>query len=99
VVATLRDSGLSEFAVPGGVLVAVVVIAAGLGVVASIRPSRRAARLDVLQAIATERGEAGTPTLAPVGSGTSRPPPRDVRVIPRRRPPSAGRRAGDSPAR
>jgi putative ABC transport system permease protein len=54
VLASLRSSGLSEFAVPVGVLVAVVVIAAALGVVASIRPSRRAAKLDVLSAIATE---------------------------------------------
>lgn len=53
-VAALDDFGLSTFEVPVGPLAVVVIAAAVLGVVASIRPARRAARLDVLDAIATE---------------------------------------------
>jgi len=51
---TLRDEGLTSFSVP---IIALVVIAAiGVlgGVIAALRPSWRAARLDVLRAIATE---------------------------------------------
>jgi putative ABC transport system permease protein len=54
IVQALGDFGLTRFAVPVGTMVVVVVIAALLGVLASVRPARRAARLDVLQAIATE---------------------------------------------
>ncbi len=39
---------------PFGLLVTVLVVGIGAGLVAAIRPARRAARLDVLQAIATE---------------------------------------------
>jgi len=45
---------VSRFAAPGGQLVAVLVIGALAGVLAGWRPARRAARLDVLEAIATE---------------------------------------------
>ncbi|MDH4144484.1 MAG: FtsX-like permease family protein, partial [Acidimicrobiia bacterium] len=48
----LRDQGLESFSVPVPSLVVIVAIAAALGVAASIRPARRAARLDVLGAIA-----------------------------------------------
>jgi putative ABC transport system permease protein len=45
---------LGAFAIPGGQLVIVLVAAAVVGVVAGLRPARRAARLNVLAAIATE---------------------------------------------
>jgi putative ABC transport system permease protein len=50
----LEGYGLKVFTVPFGSMVVVVLVAAALAVMASIRPARRAARLDVLQAIATE---------------------------------------------
>jgi putative ABC transport system permease protein len=53
-VQALEGFGLTKFAVPVGTMVVVVVAAALLGVLASIRPARRAAKLDLLQAIATE---------------------------------------------
>jgi putative ABC transport system permease protein len=51
---TLADEGFTAFAVPTGPLAVVLVLGALVGVVASVRPARRAARLDVLEAIATE---------------------------------------------
>jgi len=51
-VTALADEGI-ELAIPVGQLVVVTVIAALAGVVAAIGPSRRAARLNVLDAIAT----------------------------------------------
>jgi putative ABC transport system permease protein len=48
------DDGLSVLDVPVLQLVGAAVIAAAVGVLAAISPSRRAARLDVLRAIATE---------------------------------------------
>ncbi|HVE63642.1 MAG TPA: FtsX-like permease family protein [Mycobacteriales bacterium] len=53
-VQALREDGLTTFRVPVGQLALVTVIAALAGVVAAVRPARRAARLDVLAAIATE---------------------------------------------
>jgi putative ABC transport system permease protein len=53
-VTSLGSFGLTRFSVPVGQLVVVVLVAAVLGVLASIRPARRAAKLDVLDAIATE---------------------------------------------
>lgn len=53
-VRSLEGFGLTRFAVPGGQVAVVVVAGAALGVLASVRPARRAARLDVLEAIATE---------------------------------------------
>jgi putative ABC transport system permease protein len=51
---SLADEGLEVVKVPGGQL-ALYVVAAGLvGVLAAVFPARRAARLDVLRAIATE---------------------------------------------
>jgi putative ABC transport system permease protein len=50
----LRDEGFTEFVIPGGQLALQVLIAAVAGVLAAIGPARRAARLDVLKAIATE---------------------------------------------
>ncbi|ADB53271.1 ABC transporter permease [Conexibacter woesei] len=48
------DVGIDRFAVPLGQLLVVLVVGALAGVLASIRPARRAARLDVLRAIAAE---------------------------------------------
>ena len=53
-VAALRDEGITAFAVPAGQLVLFLVLAGLLGVIAGIVPARRAARLDVLRAIAYE---------------------------------------------
>jgi putative ABC transport system permease protein len=50
----LVSQGFGEFAIPGGQLVLYVVLAAVAGVLAAILPGRRAARVDVLRAIATE---------------------------------------------
>jgi putative ABC transport system permease protein len=46
--------GLGAFAIPAGQLGVVVALGAIVGVVAAVRPARRAAKLDVLQAIATD---------------------------------------------
>jgi putative ABC transport system permease protein len=51
-VRALRDQGITELAVPGARLAVVVVVAAAAGVLAAALPARRAARLDVLQAVA-----------------------------------------------
>jgi putative ABC transport system permease protein len=48
------SDGLGVFALPGGRLAVVLVVGAVAGVLAGLRPARRAARLDVLRAIATE---------------------------------------------
>jgi putative ABC transport system permease protein len=53
-VIALRDQGLTELSVPWGQLVAFLVASAVVGVLAAVFPARRAARLDVLRAIATE---------------------------------------------
>jgi putative ABC transport system permease protein len=50
----MESLGVKEFAIPLGRLVVYVVIAALLGVLASILPARRAAKLDVLDAISYE---------------------------------------------
>jgi putative ABC transport system permease protein len=52
--ASLRDEGLSVTRIPGALLTGFVVSAAVVGVVTAVLPARRAARLDVLTAIATE---------------------------------------------
>jgi putative ABC transport system permease protein len=54
IVRALRSVGITEFAVPGGQLVIFVVFAALAGILAAVLPGRRAARIDVLRAIATE---------------------------------------------
>jgi putative ABC transport system permease protein len=50
----LAGEGLSELAIPAGRLAVSVVLAGLAGVVAAVGPARRAARLDVLRAIAYE---------------------------------------------
>jgi putative ABC transport system permease protein len=52
VVMSLRDQGLKHFAVPVVAIAVVVVLAIVAGVVAAIRPARRAAKLDILRALA-----------------------------------------------
>ena len=54
VVTSLADDGLGSFALPTGQLVTWLVVAAVAGLIASIGPARKAARLDVLTAIAYE---------------------------------------------
>ena len=51
---SLVDDGIDVLAVPGGQLAGFVVLAAVVGVLAAVWPGRRAARLDVLRAIATD---------------------------------------------
>ena len=51
---SLRDEGLEVISVPGLQLVVFLVLSLVIGVLAAVFPARRAARLDVLQAIATE---------------------------------------------
>jgi putative ABC transport system permease protein len=48
------DAGSQPFAVPVGQLLVIVGLGAVVGVLAALRPARRAARLDVLEAIATD---------------------------------------------
>lgn len=50
----MPPSVITRIAVPAGSLVAVVVVAALFGIVAGVLPARRAARFDILEAIAVE---------------------------------------------
>jgi putative ABC transport system permease protein len=50
----LRDEGLEVIALPWGQLGLFLVVAVVIGVLAAVLPARRAARLDVLRAIAAE---------------------------------------------
>jgi putative ABC transport system permease protein len=54
VVRALHDQGISQFAVPWGQLITYLILAAIVGVVAAVLPAIRAARVNVLQAIAYE---------------------------------------------
>jgi putative ABC transport system permease protein len=49
-----NEQGMTTFSMPVITLIVVVVLAAIAGVLAAIAPARRAAKLDVLQAIVTE---------------------------------------------
>jgi putative ABC transport system permease protein len=49
----LADQGITELVVPGGQLVAFLVLGGVIGVLASVWPARRAARMEVLDAVAT----------------------------------------------
>ncbi|MEI8051650.1 MAG: FtsX-like permease family protein [Actinomycetes bacterium] len=51
---SLKDQGLTEISVPGANLIAFLVLAGFLGLVASTWPARRAAKLNILEAIAAE---------------------------------------------
>ncbi|WP_244930008.1 ABC transporter permease [Nocardioides sp. W7] len=50
----LRDEGLEVISVPAGQLAVFLGLSVAIGVLAAVLPARRAARLDVLRAIATE---------------------------------------------
>ena len=50
----LRDQGLERINIPVGQLVVFLALSLVIGVLAAVFPARRAARLDVLRAIATE---------------------------------------------
>lgn len=52
--ALAASEGFGTFALPVAPLAVIVVLGAGLGVLAAVRPARRAARLDVLAAIASD---------------------------------------------
>jgi putative ABC transport system permease protein len=52
--AALRDQGITRIAMPMGSMLVIVALAWLAGVVAALRPARKAARLDVLRAITTE---------------------------------------------
>lgn len=54
VVVALRDQGFEEFTLPIGTLGFVLLVGILCGVIAAARPARRAARLEVLAAIASE---------------------------------------------
>ena len=54
IVKALDDQGVTQFVVPGGQLAVILVIACLAGLLAAAGPARRAAKLDVLEAIATE---------------------------------------------
>jgi putative ABC transport system permease protein len=51
---SLRDEGLEVVSVPWGQLTLFFVVSVVVGVLAAVLPARRAARLDVLAAIATD---------------------------------------------
>jgi putative ABC transport system permease protein len=53
IIAALDDEG-AVFKLPIGALIVIIILAFLAGVLAAIRPARRAAKLDILQAIATE---------------------------------------------
>ena len=53
-VSALASEGFGAFAVPKLSLVVVLALGALVGVLAAVRPAHRAARMDVLSAIATE---------------------------------------------
>ncbi|KAB2341019.1 FtsX-like permease family protein [Actinomadura rudentiformis] len=53
-VSALDEEGITEFALPIGTLLALVVAAGVVGIVSAILPGRRAARIDVLRAVTTE---------------------------------------------
>jgi putative ABC transport system permease protein len=50
----LRDEGIATFVVPVGVVLVVLVVMALSGMLVAWRPARRAAKLDILTAVATE---------------------------------------------
>ena len=53
-VRAMSDEGIDTLTVPVGSLAVVTVIAALAGAMAAVMPARRAAKLDVLEALATE---------------------------------------------
>ena len=53
-VQALKDQGISQLALPAGPLVVLVILGALVGSLAAWLPARRAAKLDILQAVTTE---------------------------------------------
>jgi putative ABC transport system permease protein len=53
-VQALRDEGISVLAIPGWQLIVYVALAGLAGILAALLPARRAAKLNVLEAIAYE---------------------------------------------
>jgi putative ABC transport system permease protein len=54
VVRALHDQGITEFALPWAQLVTYLILAGIVGVIAAVLPAIRAARVNVLEAIAYE---------------------------------------------
>lgn len=54
VIEALKDEGFTRFAPPAGQLILVVIVGGFAGVLAAVFPARRAAKLDVLQAVTHE---------------------------------------------
>jgi putative ABC transport system permease protein len=54
VIEALKDQGFTKFAPPAGQLILVVIVGGFAGVLAAVFPARRAAKLDVLQAVTHE---------------------------------------------
>jgi putative ABC transport system permease protein len=54
IVHAASNSGISILSIPVPTVIVILIVAALIGVGAAVFPARRAARLDVLQAIATE---------------------------------------------
>jgi putative ABC transport system permease protein len=54
IVKALEAQGVTQFVVPGGPMAIILVSACLAGLLAAAGPARRAAKLDVLEAIATE---------------------------------------------
>ena len=52
-VRALADQGINQLSLPAGQLLVLVILGAIVGIIAAWLPARRAARLDILQAIAT----------------------------------------------
>jgi putative ABC transport system permease protein len=50
----LRTQGIAVLAIPWGLLIAFVIAAGVVGILAAVMPARRAAKFDILQAIATQ---------------------------------------------
>ena len=50
----LAEKGMASFVVPPTTMAAIAIMAVGAGVVAALGPARRAGRLDILEAIATD---------------------------------------------
>ena len=53
IVKALADQGITTFAIPGLQLTIITLLAGAAGVVAAVGPARRAAKLDVLDAISS----------------------------------------------
>lgn len=51
---SFADQGLSKFSLPGGQLVLFLILSGVAGILAAWVPARRASKLDVLRAIATD---------------------------------------------